>query len=472
MESPGVSDEEEFFDAFETTEQMRSSSSSAESQWFKFSDVLSHTGSEGNQSENSHNPFYDSTPRISLSDFSSPRISLSEYSTYNSTSHKEPDLLPNPSIRNIIKKQHKDFFEFAESEKIQVIDIDENIHNKIWILKFSPDGRFLAVGGENPDIKLYEVSKQRPYGPQNLFCEIPYNVMKGHNRMVLDISWARGSGFFLSAGEDWNVFIWGIGDSRPLLQFKHPEAVTCACFHPVNANYFLTGCNDKTIRVWNIPSYALISSTKTPELITAGAFTPNGDLILIGCLHGQVLMYEPCIEMNLLTQINCKNSWGRKKAGRKVTGFDFLDDEQVLIATNDSRMRLYNLKDFTLKQKYKGFVNEKFPLKPNFSHNLIHVISGSENGNIYLWNTYCTWAPKINPIFSRKKNFKNYSYEYFPVSKNKSFCSAAFAPDKIVKDVQNRNKRARSDSIVTHIMVVACEGKLQVFYNKFRIAGM
>jgi len=70
--------------------------------------------------------------------------------------------------------------------------------------------------------------------------------------------------------------------------------------------------------------------------------------------------------------------------GRKVTGFDFLDEQQAIITTNDSRMRLYNLKDFTLKQKYKGLVNEKFPIKATFSHNLMHAVSGSENGCIYV----------------------------------------------------------------------------------------
>ncbi|CAG9318455.1 unnamed protein product [Blepharisma stoltei] len=465
METPGVSDDEEFFDAFETTMQLKLNLSNIDIET-KSLDSLSVAESEPKQIENSHSPLYDSTPQIFLSD----------YSTYNSLSHKDPDLsksnISTPSIKNLIKKHHKDYFEFADAEQIQEIDLDSNTSNKILVLKFSPDGRFLAISGQNPEIKLYEVYRQRVHGPQNLFYDVPYNVMIGHTLPVLDISWSQSSTYFLSASEDWNVFLWSIANSTSVLQFKHPNTVSCVCFHPFNANHFLSGCHDKTVRIWNIPNYTVVCSAEAPEIITAGSFTPNGDLILLGLLHGQCLVYEPQFEeekLNLLTQINCKNSRGRKSMGRRVTGFDFLDEQQALITTNDSRMRLYNLKDFTLKQKYKGLVNEKFPIKSTFSHNLMHAVSGSENGCIYVWNTYCTWAPKINPIFSRKKNFKNYSYECFPASNTRALCSAIFAPDKVVKEVQTRNKSSKSDHIVSHIVVVACEGKLKIFYNQFKI---
>lgn len=211
-------------------------------------------------------------------------------------------------------------------------------------------------------------------------------------------------------------------------------------------------------------------SSQVSDVITCGTFCPNGDLILLGLSHGQCMVYELGIEENKLTlvsQITCKNSRGSKRMGRKVTGFDFLDNHNVIISTNDSRMRLYNLKDTSIKQKYKGLTNEKFPIKSTFSHNLMNVISGSENGNVYIWNTYCTWAPKINPFFSRKKNFKNYSYEFFPLTNNKSNTIAIFAPEKVLKEVQSKYRLSRSDKIITHIIITICEGKLKVLYNNF-----
>mmetsp|Transcript_22521 Transcript_22521/g.22252 ORF Transcript_22521/g.22252 Transcript_22521/m.22252 type:complete len:106 (+) Transcript_22521:825-1142(+) len=94
------------------------------------------------------------------------------------------------------------------------------------------------------------------------------------------------------------------------------------------------------------------------------------------------------MKLSFLTQIQCKNRKGRKKAGRKITGFDFLDDQQFIVSTNDSRVRLYSLEDFNVKQKYKGCKNEKFPIKASFSHNNMHLISGSENGKVCIWNTF------------------------------------------------------------------------------------
>ena len=66
------------------------------------------------------------------------------------------------------------------------------------------------------------------------------------------------------------------------------------------------------------------------------------------------------------TQINAKNRHGKYKAGRKVTGLSFIqrrdaysavsegrntamsNDLLLLVTTNDSRLRLYQLSDFSL----------------------------------------------------------------------------------------------------------------------------
>ena len=56
----------------------------------------------------------------------------------------------------------------------------------------------------------------------------------------------------------------------------------------------------------------------------------------------------------------------------------------------------------------------------------MHVISGSENGNVYIWNLYSKYVPKLNPFFTKKKRFKNSSYEFFSVDDSKGLLICYF----------------------------------------------
>lgn len=155
----------------------------------------------------------------------------------------------------------------------------------------------------------------------------------------------------------------------------------------------------------------------------------------------QVLFYQT-EGMRYFTQIECRNRRGTKKRGRKVSGFAFkrttvgsIDaagtdvgadggvgnirsagsspaagrpsepavspvfvgrgagggggggagshvPEQLLVTTNDSRLRLYNTDDFGMNAKYKGFANDTLQITATFSEDGKQIISGSENGKV------------------------------------------------------------------------------------------
>ena len=68
--------------------------------------------------------------------------------------------------------------------------------------------------------------------------------------------------------------------------------------------------------------------------------------------------------LNYVTRIDCKNRRGKFSSGRKVSGVRFLNSNEVLISTNDSRLRLFNLEDYIQKYKYKGHKNENLQIEP------------------------------------------------------------------------------------------------------------
>jgi hypothetical protein len=57
----------------------------------------------------------------------------------------------------------------------------------------------------------------------------------------------------------------------------------------------------------------------------------------------------------------------------------------LLVSTNDSRSRIFRMKDFGCVCKFKGILNSSMQIRSSVSSDNSHVICGSENGNIGVW---------------------------------------------------------------------------------------
>ena len=110
--------------------------------------------------------------------------------------------------------------------------------------------------------------------------------------------------------------------------------------------------------------------------------------------------------LNWSTKIDCKNRRGKFALGRKVSGIVFLSQNEVIITTNDSRLRLVNLDECLHKVKYKGFKGENLQLKSSLNKNETRIAMGSEDGNIFIWDIQKT---KTNYYLNAKQK----SYEFF-----------------------------------------------------------
>lgn len=114
--------------------------------------------------------------------------------------------------------------EFSGLELIQ--ELQRSSSNSIWVMKFSPDGNYLAIGGDYPNIQLYRVR----LSVLEILTE--YVELCAHSQPILDIAWSKSSTYLLTASADTQVHLWMIGQSDPVASFSHPNYVTCVCFHP------------------------------------------------------------------------------------------------------------------------------------------------------------------------------------------------------------------------------------------------
>lgn len=342
-------------------------------------------------------------------------------------------------------RKHKDFDRLFLAQKLldtpnlkgRKTDIDSRIHSindtppsaapnpsknsanhAIWAMEFSKDGRYLAAGGQDKKLRVWEViSTAEDRDTEEKLSEINNDgenvklnapVFKsklvreydGHTSSILDLSWSKNN-FILSSSMDKTVRLYHVSRAECLCAFKHNDFVTSIQFHPRDDRFFLAGSLDSKIRLWSIPDKNVAYYAQVPDMVTAVAFTPDGKTAIAGCLNGVCLLYDT-EGLKAHSQIHVRSARGKNAKGSKITGIDTIalpkendqPDIKLLITSNDSRVRMYNLKDRTLEVKFRGNENSCSQIHASFSDDGKYVICGSEDRKVYIWPTSVNERPE------------------------------------------------------------------------------
>jgi WD40 repeat protein len=180
------------------------------------------------------------------------------------------------------------------------------------------------------------------------------------------------------------------------------------------------------LRLWSIPDKGVAYWKQCPEIITAVSFTPDGKTAIAGTVNGICLFYET-EKLKYQSQMNVRSAHGKNARGSKICSIQTMtvpcDKEggevKLLISSNDSRIRLYNLRDKSLEIKFKGHKSEERSIHATFSDDARYIVSGSEDKGAYIFST-C-------PAESDKPNQR--PLEYFEASNTKTTW-ALLAPTK------------------------------------------
>eukprot|EP00941_MAST-03F_sp_MAST-3F-sp1_P002242 g2242.t1 len=241
----------------------------------------------------------------------------------------------------------------------------------------------------------------------------PYRIFCGHSKHVIDLAWSKGN-FLLSASMDKTVRLWHITRRECLSKFLHSNVVTSVAFHPKKEGYCLTGCFDKKLRVWFIPDGRVVKWASTPCPITAATYNRKGDIVVAGLYDGQCFFYLEK-RMRYYTQIECRNRSGANRKGKKITGLEFTPNgNELLVTTNDSRLRCIRMDDFSMKWKYKGLKNkERGLIAASMDETGEVIICGSQTTQVFIWRLQNEANYSRYTLWHRQSKGKNNSFECF-----------------------------------------------------------
>lgn len=280
--------------------------------------------------------------------------------------------------------------------------------NAIWAAEFSLDGRFFAVAGKDQVVRVFAVistpeerkahedeEAQNGQSGEKLSAPVfrskPVREFRGHTGEVLALSWSKNN-FLLSSSMDKSVRLWHMSRSDCLCTFTHKDVVTSIAFHPTDDRFFLAASLDAQLRLWSITERSVAFEAAAGAFITACAFTPDGKMAICGLLTGMASFYHT-EGLKLKYQIHVRSSRGKNAKGSKITGIRTMTmpsgpeagQIKILISTNDSRVRVYNINDKVVQVKYRGLENQSSQIHARFSDDGNYVISGSEDRRAYIW---------------------------------------------------------------------------------------
>lgn len=247
----------------------------------------------------------------------------------------------------------------------------------VLAVRFTYNGQYCLTTGKDRLVKLWN--------PTTGLCIKTY---KGHGNEVNDVAGARDNSKIISAGSDKMVFLWDVGTGQTITRFRgHAGKINSIKFNK-ESTVILSASYDATIKCWDMRSNnhePIMSMNEAKDSIPS--IDVCGWQVLSGSVDGRVRCYD--LRVGAMYQDYLRDP---------VTSVAFSHDQNcVLASTLNSTIRLLDKETGELLSEYTGHKNDDYKLDSALSHNDAYVVSGSEDGDVCIWDLVSG-----NTVFRRK----------------------------------------------------------------------
>ena len=406
----------------------------------------------------------------------------------------------------------------ADSEQIWVASIDSTYNYlatggksgvlKIWKINTMLDDENKYIKSVLYKNKNYSINKEDIKSFLNIIEESVYKIYYSHTSDITDISWSKKyNNILVSVSLDNKAVLYDINQNSPLDIFIHENALSSVDFYPnkililnkfIEDNKNRLSCffdEDAKTKLKEIPppqisdDFFITSSepfyiVHVNEIITKTLFFPDGLKLCLGSIKGNIFIFDVKENFRYSYSFHVRNKNKKGSMKKKITDIKFITKNEILVTTNDNRIRLMNINDGSVIQKFKGHKNMEGMLKCDFCENYEIIISPSEDRYIYLWNFEKKRKLDIikdkiininmnsneeNKNKKEKLNKKVYYYEYFMphYSERKEFCTQCLFLEG--KNLINYNHKIFDNELLIFIkniiITTTNKGYIQVLLN-------
>jgi uncharacterized protein with WD repeat len=237
--------------------------------------------------------------------------------------------------------------------------------NSVESVTFSPDGKFLASGGYDETVKVWEVGSWREVA-----------TLRGHGSVVESVTFSPDGKFLASGSYDETVKVWEVGSWREVATLRgHGDVVWSVTFSP-DGKFLASGSYDKTVKVWEVGSWRKVATLRGHRgSVWSVTFSPDGKFLASGSYDETVKVWEV-------------GSW-RKVAtlrghGSVVVSVTFSPDGKFLASgSSDKTVKVWEVGSWRKVATLRGHGNSVVSV--TFSPDGKFLASGSYDETVKVW---------------------------------------------------------------------------------------
>lgn len=241
----------------------------------------------------------------------------------------------------------------------------------VWSIAFSPDGTLLASGSNDRTMKLWDISK-----PESQDC---ISTFEGHTHWVKAVAFSPDGTTLASGSNDQTVKLWNVasGQLRVSLQ-GHAGSVSSIAFNPAGTT-LASGSEDHSVKLWDVENLSADALSTTlyghTDSVQAVAFSPDGAILASGSEDHSIKLWD-------ISKTRCTHTL-QGHSGRVLTvAFDACSN-MLASGSADQSGKLWDVRTGQCCKTLQGHVGTLWSVA--FHPNGKELVTGSDDQTVRLW---------------------------------------------------------------------------------------
>ena len=281
------------------------------------------------------------------------------------------------SSLDVFRENLVKFSRYNTLRPLATLNYSSDIFNNSTIvssIEFDKDNEFFAIAGVTKRIKVFD------YGAvirDTVDIHYPCVEMISSSKISC-VSWnSYHKGILASSDYEGTVTVWDAVTGQRTKTFQeHEKRCWSVDFNDVDTRLIASGSDDARVKLWSLNTDHSVASLEAKANVCCVKFNPRSSC------HLAFGSADHCVHYYDLR--NMKEALSIFKGHRKAVSYvKFLNKEEIVSASTDSQLKMWNINNPHCLRSFVGHINEK-----NFvglATDGDYVACGSENNALYVY---------------------------------------------------------------------------------------